>query len=205
MRSKIINTFFGFCLFGIVNLCVATGINNEKNNFTPQLVNNNAVIKHFNSILPNVNIIYSTPLKGVYAIRVNENIVYGDISSNYLMIGDILNIYDNSTISAQILTISNKTDNANINAANFKVLPLVPLKSVNDTQIKSTCNKWLKAMNTLVDVYYSPFKGIYALKVNSNDEHSNLIVYKALDNDDYYMVGSFDSDLIKQIISSKVK
>lgn len=86
--------------------------------FTPQIVNNKNVTNYFHKLLPTTTIskIYTTPYPDTYALIMGNNLVYGNVHSEYLTVGHMFNVYTKDDISENL-----QRENA----------PKVDLKSIN--------------------------------------------------------------------------
>lgn len=88
--------------------------------FKPELTTDKKVVEYFHKLLPTttINSIYTTPYPETYALIMGQNIVYGNLHSNYLTAGHMFDVYtkDDITSILQNLTVP-KLDIGKINIA----------------------------------------------------------------------------------------
>lgn len=86
---------------GVVGICFA-------NPFQPQVVNNKMILAYFKKLLPSttINNIYTTPYPEIYALILGSNILYGNMRSNYLVVGHMFDIYSKDDITDTLVKMN---------------------------------------------------------------------------------------------------
>ncbi len=89
-------------------------------NFAPQTTMDKKVLNYFHQLLPTTTIdsVYTTPYPDTYALVIGVNLVYGNLSSPYLIAGHMFNIYTQDDITERLQKINTpKIDISKINIA----------------------------------------------------------------------------------------
>lgn len=86
--------------------------------FTPKTTTDKKVVDYFHKLLPTttINTIYTTPYPDTYALIMGSNIVYGNLKSNYLMVGHMFNLNTQTDLTETLVKMNTpKIDISQIN------------------------------------------------------------------------------------------
>ena len=156
--------------------------------FTPQATSDKKVADYFHKLLPTTTItkIYTTPYPDTYALILGTNIVYGNLHTNYIIVGHMFDVYSRTDIT-EYLQKSNtpKIDISSINISdalvskaptkvNKKLIvfsdPDCPYCRQLETQI------YQQGINKKADIYYMLMP--LAMHPNAKDHSRNILCSK---------------------------
>jgi len=108
--------------------------------FTPKAITDKKVVDYFHHLLPTstINSIYSSPYPDTYVLVMGQNIVYGNLKSNYLTVGHMFNVYTKDDVTDSVVKLT--TPKINITDIN-----------VDDAVVSKAPNKVSKQLIVFID------------------------------------------------------
>lgn len=178
--------------------------------FVPQLITEKRVVDYFHKLLPTttINSIYSTPYPEIYALIAGNNILYGNMHSNYLTVGHMFNIYTRNDLTDNLQKLT--TPKINLSQIDIKdaLLSRAPTK-VNKKLIvfidpdcpycrQLEVQMTQQDINKKADIYYMMMP--LSMHPNAKTHSTNILCsVKPLDTLKAYMVDNNDSPKVSLI------
>ncbi len=176
--------------------------------FKPELIMDKKIMEFFHKLLPTttINSIYSTPYPETYALIMGNNIIYGNLHSNYLMAGHMFDVYTKDDVTVRLLkSTAPKIDISKINVAdsiqskatnkvNKKLIVFIDPDCPYCRQLETQIDE--QGINKKADIYYM----MMPLAQHSNAKlHTNNILCSKypLDTLKEYMVNNNDNPKVK--------